>query len=77
MAKEPQPGIPDYKNNLLISIMEKYLPTGSEVWAVVAGLYKEASSENIIWDCLDLHGHYWPNKKCIEHKKPTGHVFQN
>jgi len=71
MAKGRQPGVPNYKNHLLIPIIKKQLPTGAEGWAVVTGLYKEAGGENILRDrtalCAD-----WFNRLCNGNKKPTG-----
>jgi hypothetical protein len=58
------------KNNLLIPIIERELPTGAEVWAVVAGLYKEASGEAAFRDCSDLRNH-WFKKLCNCFKAPT------
>ena len=71
MAKGRQPGIPNYKNHILIPIVEKQLPTDQEGWAVVGGLYKEASGETILRDRSDLKSH-WYKKLCNGNKKPTG-----
>ncbi len=71
MAKGRQPGVQNYKNHLLIPIIEKQLPTVAKGWSVVAGLYKEASGENILRDRTALHAH-WFNRLCNGNKKPTG-----
>jgi hypothetical protein len=70
MARGHQPGIPNYKNHILIPIIERQLPTGAEGRSVVAGLYKEASSEDILHDHNDMHSH-WLKKLCNSNKKST------
>ena len=59
MSRGRKAGAQNYKNNLLISIVERELPTGSEGWAVVAGLYKEASGEALFRDRSDLRNHWF------------------
>ena len=71
MPRGRKAGAQNYKNNLLIPIVERELPTGAEGWAVVAGLYKEASGEAAFRDRSDLRNH-WFEKLCNCFKAPTG-----
>ena len=71
MPRGHKAGAQNYKNNLLIPIVEHELPTGAEGWAVVAGLYKEASSEVAFCDHSDLSNH-WLEKLCNWFNAPTG-----
>jgi hypothetical protein len=38
-------GVPNYRNNILISIVEQYLPHGLEAWREVTLAYQRESME--------------------------------
>ena len=64
-------GKPNYKNDVLIGIVEELYPYGSEGWALVSSRYREASEEDEFRDPKDLKEH-WTRKLCNNFKKPTG-----
>ena len=68
-------GIPNYKNDKLIPIMNRILPRGDEEWKQVAILYKEASGESILRTVDSLQGNW--KKLCNGFKKPTGSSGNN
>jgi hypothetical protein len=61
----------NYKNDVLIKIVEDLRPYGSEGWASVSAQYREASEEDDFRDPKDLKEH-WIWKLCNNYKKPTG-----
>jgi len=66
-----QRGAVNYKNKILIDIVEKMLPNGSYGWNGVALAYHEASQEEALRDGSDVKNH-WVKKLCNSMKKPTG-----
>ena len=44
-AKGKRAGTPNYKNEILLSLIDHYLPAGAEQWKIVAMKYQELSKE--------------------------------
>jgi hypothetical protein len=66
-------GVPNYKNDLLINVIEAILPDGAMQWQLVATRYKEVSGEAELRDCHDLKRHFTTSKSlCDNGKKVTG-----
>ena len=42
-------GSPNYHNYILIPIVERILPDGTEGWHLVAIMYQEESKEEVLW----------------------------
>ena len=68
-------GIPNYKNDKLILIINRHLPRGDEEWKQVAILYKAASGESILRTVDSLQANW--KKLCNGFKKPTGSSGNN
>ena len=49
---------PHYKRSILLSIIERRLPSGSEAWKVVCQEYKEESGEVLLRDYEDVRRHF-------------------
>jgi hypothetical protein len=64
-------GIPNYRNNILISIIEQYLPQGLEAWREVALVYQRESMEVTLCRGEDLRDN-WNRKLCNCMQKPMG-----
>jgi hypothetical protein len=64
-------GKKNYKNNILINIIEEELPRGSKGWENVATLYQFLSKEVDHQDVKDTKLH-WVKKLRNNYKKPTG-----
>jgi hypothetical protein len=64
-------GSVNYKNKLLIDIIEGVLPNGEYGWQTVALAYQEQSKEEILRDSTDMKKH-WIKVLCNGTKKPTG-----
>ncbi len=64
-------GSPNYRNNILINIVEQYLPLGLEAWREVALVYQRESMEATLRWAEDLWDN-WNRKLCNRMKKPTG-----
>lgn len=64
-------GVKNYRNDLLIGVIDAIKPTGSESWKQVAVLYQDASKEAETRDFEDIK-RYWTQKLCNGFKKPTG-----
>ena len=47
-------GAPNYQNNILIGIVELYLPKGLEIWREVAVAYQRESMEGTLRQGEDL-----------------------
>ena len=62
---------PNYKNNILIEIVERYLPQGLEAWREVALEYQREANEPTLRRGEDLHDN-WNKKLCNRMQKPTG-----
>ncbi len=64
-------GTANYRNDILINIVEQQLPQGLEAWRNVASLYQNASNENELHRGDDIRDN-WVRKLCNNFKKPTG-----
>ncbi len=64
-------GIPNYQNNILISIVEQYLPQGLEAWREVTLVYQRESMEATLRQGEGLWDN-WNRKLCNCMQKPTG-----
>lgn len=64
-------GAPNYKNDILIEIVERYLPQGLEAWNAVAAQYQVESNELTLRRGEDLREN-WNKKLCNRMQKPTG-----
>jgi len=64
-------GAPNYKNDILIEIVERYLPQGLEAWNAVALQYQRESNELNLRRGEDLREN-WNKKLCNRMQKPTG-----
>ena len=69
-------GSKNYKNDVLIDIVAKFLPNGELGWKTVAVAYQEQSREEVLRDHADIKKH-WIKKLCNEMKKPTGATGEN
>ena len=47
-------GVPNYKNDILIDIVERHLPRGLEAWREVAAVYHLESNETTLCQGEDL-----------------------
>ena len=73
---EHEAGMRNYKNDVLIPIIEWFLPQGTEGWRQVATAYHTASQEKDIRDADALCDN-WVKKLCNNFKKPTGCTGEN
>jgi len=64
-------GVPNYRNNILINVVEEYLPQGLEAWRGVALPYQQESMESTLCQGEDLWDN-WNRKLCNRMQKPTG-----
>jgi hypothetical protein len=64
-------GVPNYKNDILIKIVELYLPQGLEAWRAVALAYQRESMETVLRRGEDIRDN-WNRKLCNRMQKPTG-----
>ena len=64
-------GIPNYKNDILIDIVERLLPQGLEAWREVAAVYQRESNEGTLRRGEDLRDN-WNRKLCNRMQKLTG-----
>jgi hypothetical protein len=64
-------GIPNYRNDILIHIVEQYLPLGLEAWREVPLMYQRESMEATLRRAEDLRDN-WNRKLCNRMQKPTG-----
>ena len=66
-------GVPNYKNDVLITIVEAILPNCSAEWETVCRRYKIASEERVDRDAHDVKRHFMIHKSlCDSNKKVTG-----
>ena len=64
-------GVSNYRNDILINVVEEYLPQGLEAWRGVALAYqRELMEVNFCWG-EDLWDN-WNRKLCNRMQKPTG-----
>lgn len=72
-AKGRAVGVPNYKNDVLINVVEAVLPDGALQWAIVAQRYQESSGERELRDSHDIKRHFTTHKNlCDNGKKVTG-----
>ena len=64
-------GVPNYKNDILIGIVERHLPRGLEAWREVALEYQREANEPTLRRGEDLRDN-WNRKLCNRMQKPTG-----
>jgi hypothetical protein len=64
-------GVPNYRNDILIKIVELYLPQGLEAWRAVALAYQRESMETVLRRGEDIRDN-WNKKLCNRMQKPTG-----
>jgi hypothetical protein len=64
-------GVPNYRNDILINVVEEYLPQGLEAWRGVALAYQRESMESTLRRGEDLRDN-WNKKLCNRMLKPTG-----
>jgi len=69
-------GAPNYNNNILIEVVERYLPQGLEAWRAVALAYQRESMEAVLRRGEDLRDN-WNKKLCNRMQKPTGKPGEN
>ena len=66
-------GVPNYKNELLINVVEAVLPNCAALWAIVAKRYQEASGELNLRDSQDIRRHFQTHRSlCNNGRKITG-----
>ena len=53
-AKGRGVGVPNYKNDMLINVIEAVLPNGATLWQVVAKRYQEVSGEANLREVQDI-----------------------
>ena len=71
MVKGRVAGSSNYKNSLLIEIVEQILPAGSDAWDLVATMYHKRSCEEIPCSGDNIKSH-WHRNLCNKQQKPTG-----
>lgn len=72
-SKGRSAGVPNYKNELLINVIEGILPNGPALWQMVARRYQEVSGEMNIREVQDIRRHFTTHKNlCDNGKKVTG-----
>jgi len=64
-------GVPNYRNEIIIEVVEQYLPQGLETWRTVALAYQRESMETVLHRGEDLWDN-WNRKLCNRMQKPTG-----
>ncbi len=64
-------GVPNYRNDILSSIVKQYLPQGLEAWREVALVYQRESMEATLRRGEDLQDN-WNRKLCNHMQKPMG-----
>ena len=66
-------GVPNYKNDVLLTIIEAILPNCSTEWDTVCKRYKIASGEKVDRDNHDIKRHFMIHKSlCDNNRKVTG-----
>ena len=69
-------GAVNYKNDVLIGIVEEILPNGQIAWEAVATVYQIKSNKEEERDWNDIKKH-WNKNLCNNMKKPTGSTGEN
>jgi len=70
-VKGKKSGTPNYRNDMLLNVIEAILPAGSEQWKTVASRYQIISGESTIRNHDDIRRHYMA-KLCKNCKRQTG-----
>ena len=72
-AKGRAVGVPNYKNDLLINVVEAVLPNGAALWHIVAKRYQESSGEANLREVQDIKRHFQTHRNlCNNGRKVTG-----
>jgi hypothetical protein len=69
-------GAVNYKNDVLIDIVEEILPNGELGWEAVAIAYQAKTNEESLRDTTDVKKH-WLKNLCNSMKKPMGQTGEN
>ena len=64
-------GLSNYKNGILLDVIEQLMPKGQVGWQAVADRYQIVSGETIARAYDDIRRHFI-EKLCNNFKKPTG-----
>ena len=64
-------GTPNYKNDLLLNVVEAVLPAGAEQWKIVAQRYQQSSGESFLRFYDDVRRHF-NDKLCKKNQRETG-----
>ena len=70
-VKGKKHGTPNYKNDMLLNVIEAILPAGSEQWKTVASRYQIISGESTVRNHDDIRRYYMA-KLCKNCKRQTG-----
>jgi hypothetical protein len=70
-TKGRQTGVPNYKKDILLNIIENILPSSSDDWMQVAIRYQDASGEVKLRDPYEIKRQF-TQKLCNKGLKPTG-----
>ena len=62
---------PHYKKQILLSIIDRRLPSGAEAWKLVALDYEKESGDATVRDYEDIKRHF-NERMCNKDQKPTG-----
>jgi hypothetical protein len=69
-------GSVNYKNNVLINIINELLPNGEVAWEAVCTEYFTQSTEKALRNTTDVRKH-WIKNLCNNMQKPTGRTGKN
>jgi len=75
-SKGRKSGIPNYKKDILLNVIESILPVSSLDWEIVASRYQEISGESVIRDHMEIKRQF-NQKLCNRGVKPTGNSGAN
>jgi hypothetical protein len=66
----------NYKNKVLIKIINELLPNGEVGWEAVAAAYFNQSKEKALRNMMDVRKH-WIKNLCFNMQKPMGRTGKN
>jgi hypothetical protein len=69
-GKGKKVGTPNYKNEVLLNLIEFYLPAGNEQWKIVAQRYQEVSKEAFLRYHDDIKRHFDIGPTNLSNSKP-------
>jgi hypothetical protein len=69
-------GSVNYKNEVLIKIINKLLPNNEVAWEAVCTAYVDQSKEKALHNTTDVRKH-WIKNLCNNMQKPTGRMGKN